>query len=63
MDTKRGAPKKTPSERKANVVQIRLTDAEKTQCEFTANAENLKMSAWARGVLVKAAARGSRKNS
>jgi len=60
MVTKRGAPVKPPDERKASVVQIRLTDAEKAECELAAKAEDIKMSAWARRTLVKAAIRRNR---
>lgn len=57
MKSKRGAPPKPDDERKSNVVQIRLTDAEKTDCETAAEADGVKMSAWARSTLVKSARR------
>jgi hypothetical protein len=57
METKRGAPPKDPECRKSQVVQIRLTDAEKENCEVTAKAEGMKMSAWARKTLVRASKR------
>jgi len=63
MDIKRGAPPKPPNERKANVIQIRLTDAEKAECELAARTEDTKMSTWARRALVKAANRCNRKKS
>ena len=57
MKTKRGAPVKSPEERKGNVVQIRLTDTEKDACEAAAEFTGQKMSAWARNTLVRAARR------
>jgi hypothetical protein len=57
MKAKRGAPEKPPEERKGNVVQIRLTDAEKAACEKAADRTRQKMSAWARKALVRAAGR------
>jgi uncharacterized protein (DUF1778 family) len=57
MSTKRGAPVKSPEERKGNVVQIRLTDDEKAACESAAGLTGKKMSAWARDTLVRAAKR------
>jgi hypothetical protein len=63
MNIKRGAPFKPPDEIKGNVVQIRLTDAEKIECELAAEADGLKMSAWARQTLVKAASRNTRKKN
>ncbi len=57
MGKKRGAPTKTPNRRKSNVVQIRLTDAEKAECETAAAADGLKMAAWARYALARAAKR------
>jgi len=57
MKTKRGAPVKSPEERKGNVVQIRLTDVEKAACESAAELTGQKMSAWARTTLVRAAKR------
>ena len=57
MKPKRGAPVKPPDERKGNVVQIRLTDDEKADCEDAAGRAGQKMSAWARTTLVRAAKR------
>ena len=57
METKRGAPTKPPEKRKSNVVQIRLTESEKSDCETAAETEGLKMSAWARKTLAQAAKR------
>jgi hypothetical protein len=62
MNIRRGAPIKPPAERKGNAVQVRLTDAEKENCELAAQAEGLKMSAWARRTLVKAADRSRKKS-
>ena len=54
---KRGAPPKPPEKLKSNVVQIRLTEAEKADCEAAAEADGLKMSAWARKTLASTAKR------
>lgn len=57
MDSKRGAPEKPPEDRKSNVVQIRLTDADKVVCEQAAELDGLKLSRWARDTLLRAAKR------
>ena len=57
MGKKRGAPPKLPEERKGHVVQIRLTSAEKADCEQAAQLDDAKMSKWARETLAKAARR------
>ena len=62
METKRGAPTKPPEKRKSNVVQIRLSESEKADCEAAAGADGLKMSAWARKTLTQAAKRRNSKN-
>lgn len=62
MDTaKRGAPLKPPEKRKASMVMVRLTEAERNACEAAADSEGLKMSAWARKTLTQAAKRRSAK--
>ncbi|MBI2479874.1 MAG: hypothetical protein HYV60_14950 [Planctomycetia bacterium] len=57
MNKKLGAPPKDPEKRKSNVVQIRLTDLEKEQCEQAAELDGAKMSQWARDTLVRTANR------
>jgi len=57
MGKKRGAPVKPPDERKGHVVQIRLTSAEKADCEQAAQLEGVKMSKWARNTLMRGAQR------
>ena len=57
MTAKRGAPKKPPEERKGDPIQIRLTKAERQACEDAAAMSDMKLTVWARTVLVKAAKR------
>jgi len=57
MTNKRGAPPKPPEKRKSKVVQIRLTESEKADCESAAQLDDKKMSDWARDTLVRAARR------
>ena len=57
MKKKLGAPPKPPEDRKGNVVQIRLTDLEKEQCEQAAELDSTKLAAWARDTLAKTAKR------
>jgi hypothetical protein len=59
MKTKRGAPKKPPEERKGSPLQIRLTEAERAACDKAAENADVKLAAWARSVLVRAAKRAA----
>lgn len=54
---KRGAPVKSPEDRKDILLGIRLTAAEKAAIDVAANG---KASAWARDVLLRAAKRRGR---
>jgi uncharacterized protein (DUF1778 family) len=62
MESKRGAPKKSPEERKGDPLQVRLTAAERQACEEAAAASDQKLSAWARAALVRAARRKAKPN-
>ena len=57
MGKKLGAPPKPPEERKGSAVQIRLTAAEREACEEAAALAGVKLAAWARDALFKAAKR------
>ena len=50
-----GRPKKTESEVRANVLRIRLTEAEREEIEEAAQGRGLDTSAWARSELLKLA--------
>jgi hypothetical protein len=52
MEKKRGAPQKPPERRRTELLPIRLTRAERA---LVAVAADGKVSAWARGVLLRAA--------
>jgi hypothetical protein len=54
---KRGAPKKPPELRKEAPLQVRLTAAERIDCETAAAKAGIKLSAWARQTLAGAAKR------
>lgn len=58
---KRGAPEKPPDERKSSMVMVRLTEAERADCEAAADLDGLKMAAWARKTLASAAKRRNAK--
>ena len=54
---KRGAPAKPPEERKSSIVLLRLTEAERADCESAAGLEGVKLATWARKTLTSAAKR------
>ena len=55
MAEKRGRPKKVKSERRANVLRIRLTQPERDVLDSAAAEKSLDVSAWARMVLLETA--------
>ncbi len=57
MAKKLGAPKKPPEDRKSEVVLLRLTEAEKADCEQAAELDGVKLATWARNALVRIAGR------
>ena len=58
---KRGAPEKAAEDRKSNMVLIRMTEAERAECEAAAALEGVKMAKWARKTLSNAAKRRNAK--
>ncbi len=60
MAKRRGAPEKPPEQRKTELLPIRLTKAEKALVDQAANG---KVSAWARGILLRAARRKAKQPS
>jgi uncharacterized protein (DUF1778 family) len=50
-----GRPKKTESEARANVLRIRLTEAEREEIDRAAQGRGLDVSAWARSELLRLA--------
>jgi hypothetical protein len=62
MKTKRGRPPLDASEAKGLVYQLRLTEAEREQFENAATKAGLKLSAWMRERLTKAATRESKRD-
>jgi len=61
MKTKIGRPRKAPEDSLTKIVPIRLTQAEREQCEQAAKAANRKLTAWIRDQAVKAAKREIKK--
>lgn len=57
----RGAPEKPPEERKSAIVLLRMTDAERAECESAAALEGVKLAKWARKTLTSAAKRRNAK--
>ncbi|HEY8748627.1 MAG TPA: hypothetical protein VIM11_11680 [Tepidisphaeraceae bacterium] len=47
-----GRPKKTKTERRENILRIRLTESERKALDKVAGANHLDVSAWARMVLL-----------
>ena len=58
---KRGAPEKPPEDRKSAIVLLRLTEAERADCESAAGLDGLKLATWARKTLTSAAKRRNAK--
>lgn len=50
-----GRPPKDPEDRRTNFVSVPVTDAERAVIDAAADAAGVKLAAWARGVLLKAA--------
>lgn len=58
-----GRPTKEPAERLAAIVQFRMTEAERDECERAAERAGVTFSAWIRDRLLRAAKRESAKSS
>lgn len=52
-----GRPTKEPAERLSEIIQFRLTSAEREQCEQAAEQTGTKFSQWIRDCILKAAKR------
>ncbi|OYV52127.1 MAG: hypothetical protein B7X10_00225 [Burkholderiales bacterium 21-58-4] len=55
MNSKTGRPRKAPEDSLTEIVPIRLTQAERDQCEIAAKRTGRKLTAWIRERAVKAA--------
>ena len=60
--TTMGRPPKEPTDRLAEIIQFRMTEAERKQCEHAADRAGVKFSAWIRDRLLRAAKRESAKS-
>jgi hypothetical protein len=55
MNAKIGRPHKAPEDKRTKMVSVPLTEAERGEVDAAAEAEGVKLAAWARGVLLRAA--------
>ncbi len=62
MKKKRGRPPTDPAESLSEIIQFRMTEAERAQCERAAETAEQKFSAWIRDRLLKAAKRESKRD-
>lgn len=57
MNAKMGRPPKEPEERRTKMVSVPLTEAEREEIDTAVEARGVKLAAWARDVLLRAARR------
>jgi hypothetical protein len=55
MNAKMGRPPKDPEDRRTKMVSVPLTEAEREEVDAAADAAGVKIAAWARDVLLRAA--------
>jgi len=61
MKGKAGRPKKDPADARSEIVLVRMTTAERADCENAAEQVGVRLSEWIRERLAKAAKRESKK--
>lgn len=62
METRMGRPPKAPSEQLSEIIPIRMTSAERKQCEQAAEKGGMTLSAWIRHHAIRAARRESKRD-
>ena len=62
MKTRMGRPPKPEAEQASEIVAVRLTQNERKTCEVAADKADLKLSAWMRDRLIRAAKRESKRD-
>ena len=57
MTTRRGRPPKEPEDKRTEMVSVPMTETEKAAVDAAAEASGVKLAAWARDVMLRAAKR------
>ena len=61
MKTRMGRPPKPEAEQASEIIALRMTEAERKQCEHVASKAEMKLSAWIRDRVLRAAKREAKR--